>query len=65
MVLYSKSRWNSVNLIPASTLTLRSPITIISHVLLNERVKRNIETKFNIPTELNYLITSPLFWNGV
>lgn len=46
-------------------MKVRSVVTFMKQVLLNERDYRNIESSFEIPEKLKLLLYSSGFWNDI
>ncbi|KAI0557485.1 Ribonuclease H-like protein [Gracilaria domingensis] len=65
MVLFSPTRWTSVNRMLSRLLTVRSVLAFIPVVLLNERSQRGIDPQFELPNNLATTLMSASFWANV
>lgn len=63
MLLYSPTRWTTVNLMIRRLLKVRTAITLMHHSVLNEREQRGIVKDFNLPICLLNIINSSSFWS--
>ncbi|PXF50186.1 hypothetical protein BWQ96_00346 [Gracilariopsis chorda] len=65
MLLFSLTRWTSINIILARLLKVQSVLTYIPVVLVNERTARGIDPEFELPPSLTSLISSSASWTRV
>lgn len=65
MVLYSASRWSSVNFMFLRLKKVKLAITRLPSCVMNEKEERGIDETFELPSELAAVAVDPTFWKGV
>jgi hypothetical protein len=65
MVLYSASRWSSVNLMFCRLKLVKRPISALPMTVMNEKEERSIDDSYELPAEFALTIASAQFWRDV
>lgn len=65
MVLYSLTRWTSVNYMLQSLTKVIPAITLFQYPILNEREELGIDPKFELPADPANLLSSQQFWTNI
>ncbi|KAI9990487.1 hypothetical protein PInf_021510 [Phytophthora infestans] len=65
MVLYSASRWSSVNYMFQRLAKVKRPMTAVVTAVMNEKVERNIDPSYQLPSEFTSIVMDPQFWGNV
>lgn len=65
MVMYSKSRWSSVNLMFGRLLKVKAATTYIPYTLLYERVELGVNEDFVLHTDFHQILTDTSFWGNL
>ncbi|KAI9982158.1 hypothetical protein PInf_008049 [Phytophthora infestans] len=65
MVLYSASRWSSVNYMFQRLPKVKRPMTAVVTAVMNEKVERNIDPSYQLPSEFTSIVMDPQFWGNV
>jgi hypothetical protein len=65
MVLYSASRWSSVNYMFCRLKQVKRVLISLPVIVENEKAERGIDTSYHLPKSLCEVIIDPMFWQGV
>lgn len=65
MVLYSASRWSSINYMFCRLKRVKRPIMSLPLVIANEKTEREIDLTYELPPSFSAIVTRSGFWNGV
>ena len=65
MVMYSASRWSSVNYMFLRLKKVKLAITRLPSCVMNEKDERDIDETYELPSELAAVAIDPTFWKGV
>jgi hypothetical protein len=65
MVLYSASRWSSVNYMFCRLKRVKRPITALPMAIENEKTERGIDESYALPAAFGAIVVNSQFWRSV